>query len=167
MYVNQLDKRYLYSSYGYYGYGYNSRWSSWGRWVLLGVILVAGVFCLFICMCFARRRRRAGAKPMYGTGWMAPGGNANQTYPMTGNYNNNQPGGYNQGGYNQGGYNQQQQYGNYQAPPTYGQPQTQQYTGSTFNPNDGYYGQPQQPQNTYNREAGDFAPPTGPPPAKN
>lgn len=80
-------------------------------------------------------------------------------------------GGYNQGGYNQG-WNQQQGYnqGAYQSAPAYGQQQQPQYTGTTFNPNDGYYGSqqyPQQPANTYQREAGgDFSPPPGPPPGK-
>ena len=82
-------------------------------------------------------------------------------------------GGYNQGAYPQGGYNQgwnQQGYnqGAYQSPPAYGQ--QPQYTGTTFNPNDGYYGNqqyPQQPPNTYQRDVGgDFSPPPGPPPGK-
>lgn len=87
---------------------------------------------------------------MYGTGWMAPKPNA-QGYNNTNNYN--QP---------QGGY---------QAPPMYGNQQQQQpqYTGTTFNPNDGYYGQQnsgvQPPQGTYQRNDV-YSPPVGPPPGK-
>lgn len=101
-----------------------------------------------------RRQRRTGATPAYGTSWM---------------------------GWGQG---QQQQYNNPQnygaPPPQYSQqPQQEpQYTGGTYNSNQGYYGQNtgtynndvpvQQPQNSYYppREVNDYAAPEGPPPAK-
>ncbi|OTA96920.1 hypothetical protein M434DRAFT_392358 [Hypoxylon sp. CO27-5] len=61
-------------------------------------------------------------------------------------------------------------YGN-APPPAYGQsyPMQNQYTGTTFSPNDGYYGQHeglvQPPKNVYNNNnKNDYAPPEGPPP---
>lgn len=50
-----LDKRYTSYSYcpsGWYyrnGYCYRSAWSSWGRWVLVGVLIVAALVFLFLC----------------------------------------------------------------------------------------------------------------------
>ncbi|EGX93933.1 hypothetical protein CCM_02204 [Cordyceps militaris CM01] len=174
--TNLLDPRLIGSrcpsGYSYRnGYCYRNSWYSWGRWVLVGVLIFFALVFLFLCSCCARRRSRKGSKPMYGTGWMGGnkwGGNNNnnaqntypqQTYPQQ-DYNQNQ------GGYN---YNQQQQ--GYQAPPNYGNNSQQpQNTGTTMNPNDGYYGNqqyggPQQPQNTY-QPAGGYAPPPGPPPTK-
>jgi hypothetical protein len=111
------------------------------------------------CSCInSRRRRKRGLKPMYGTGWMA---NNQQGYQ-------NNPHGYSNGYQN--------------APPAYGAPQGQsypmqnQYTGNTFNANDGYYGQHegiQQPKDAHttangnNAATGDYAPPPGPPPPGN
>ncbi|OAA78193.1 Chitin synthesis regulation, Congo red resistance, RCR protein [Akanthomyces lecanii RCEF 1005] len=150
------------------GYCYRNSWYSWGRWVLVGVLIFFALVFLFLCTCCARRRSRKGAKPMYGTGWMGNkwGGNNNnnnqntynqsypqQTYPQQGAYDYNQP-----------------QPGGYQAPPNYGNSQQPQNTGTTFNPNEGYYGNqqygaPQHPPNTYQPEGG-YAPPPGPPPGK-
>lgn len=109
-----------------------------------------------------RRRRKAGSKPYYGTGWTykLPGGGGQQYNPQ---------------------YNQQQ---GYQAPQTYGN-QNQGYNQSV--PQGGYYGgnnttgggaaasyfggqrndpEMQSPQNVYNNGSG-YAPPAGPPPGKN
>ena len=152
--------------YGYRRYGNTcvrrSNWYYWGRWVVVGIILIFLLLTLVCCMITARRRRRRGQAPYYGTGWMANGKQWGQNDPN--NYNNYNMNGYNNGGYNQGNYNQ----GNYNPPPAYGTQQQQpQYTGSTFNPNDGYYGQQtgvQSPPNAYQREA--YPPPAGPPPGK-
>lgn len=137
--------------------------------------------------CLARRRRRRGAQPLYGTGWMAPGGKTGGQGAEMNNYQSGyNPQGYNpqgydqQGVYNQG-YDQQQQqqqpHGGFtNPPPAYGQQQQHpQYTGTTFNPNDGYYGgdqsqQQQQygvqpPQNAYQRDM-QYNAPVGPPPGK-
>ncbi|KAK2679444.1 Chitin synthesis regulation, Congo red resistance, RCR protein [Fusarium oxysporum f. sp. vasinfectum] len=134
-----------------YGWNWNGRqcvrnnWSYWGRWV------------------FSRRRKRRGVKPVYGTGWMAA--------KPWGNNNNHQMYNYgNQGGYNQGYQQNNGGYGAPPPPPAYGQQQQPQYTGTTFNTNDGYYGQGQysgvqQPQGTYQRD-GAYSPPAGPPPGK-
>lgn len=174
--LHQLEARYC-RGYGYSRYC-TSSFHSWGRWVVVGIVIFAALCFILFCTCCARRRRKKGHKPMYGTGWMAPQGgkwgvgNQNNATQM-----NTYGQGYNQGGYNQGGYNQgwnQQQpgynAGAYQQPPAYGQQQQPQYTGTTFNPNDGYYGNqggyPQQPGNTYQRDAGAFEPPPGPPPGK-
>lgn len=155
-----LDRRATCYSYSYGYYRCNNRWYDWGRWIVLAGVIIVVLLILMSCACTARRRRRRGAQPMYGTGWMAPGGKHNEQHQM-----NN----YQQGDYNQG-YTQQQQGGYYNAPPAYGQ--QPQNTGTTFNPNDGYYGQQQQqqygvqqPQNTYQRDA-NYAPPAGPPPGK-
>lgn len=171
------------------GYCYRNSWSSWGRWVLVGVLIFFALVFLFLCTyvaaphtaptlhffrkltrffcsCCARRRSRKGSKPMYGTGWMGNkwGGN-NQNNQNT--YNQ----GYPQQTYpQQGNYDYNQQQGGYQAPPNYSNSQQPQNTGTTFNANDGYYGNqqygaPQQPQNTYQPQGG-YAPPPGPPPGK-
>ncbi|UNI14595.1 hypothetical protein JDV02_001210 [Purpureocillium takamizusanense] len=164
----ELAKRYYCNGYGYC---YNSRWYDWGRWVVVGAIIFFCLLILLSCTCVARRRRRRGAQPMYGTGWMAPAGKYGQNGHEMNNYQTgyNQQQGYDQQ-YQQQGWNQQP--GGYaNPPPAYGQ-QHPQYTGTTFNPNDGYYGQQQgqqygvqQPPNTYQRE-GNFSPPPGPPPGK-
>ncbi|KAG7420081.1 chitin synthesis regulation, resistance to congo red-domain-containing protein [Fusarium sp. MPI-SDFR-AT-0072] len=152
-----------------YGWNWNGRrcvrnnWSYWGRWVLAGIVIFFFVLFLFCCL-FSRRRKRRGVKPVYGTGWMAakPWGNNNNNHQMY-NYGN-------QGGYNQGYQQNNGGYGAPPPPPGYGQQQQPQYTGTTFNTNDGYYGQGQysgvqQPQGTYQRE-GAYSPPAGPPPGK-
>ncbi|KAG5753123.1 hypothetical protein H9Q72_002909 [Fusarium xylarioides] len=152
-----------------YGRTWNGRacvrnnWSYWGRWVLAGIIVFFFVLLLSCCL-FSRRRKRRGVKPVYGTGWMAakPWGNNNNNHQMY-NYGN-------QGGYNQGYQQNNGGYGAPPPPPAYGQQQQPQYTGTTFNTNDGYYGQGQysgvqQPQGTYQRE-GAYSPPAGPPPGK-
>jgi len=152
-----------------YGWNWNGRrcvrnnWSYWGRWVLAGIVIIFFVLFLFCCL-FSRRRKRRGVKPVYGTGWMAakPWGNNNNNHQMY-NYGN-------QGGYNQGYQQNNGGYGAPPPPPAYGQQQQPQYTGTTFNTNDGYYGQGQysgvqQPQGTYQRE-GAYSPPAGPPPGK-
>lgn len=102
--------------------------------------------------CFnARRRRRQGLPPRYGTGWTtAKWGNQQSYY-------NNQP------------YN-----GGAPAPPYSPPAQNYQYTGHTFNSNDGYYGQQsgvelQPPKNTYAGQPGGepvYEAPQGPPPGK-
>ncbi|KAF2659489.1 hypothetical protein K491DRAFT_712522 [Lophiostoma macrostomum CBS 122681] len=124
----------------------NSVWSDWVRWVVL-VVVVLFFFGLFIvCSCItARRRRRAGRQPFYGTGWAArPGANNAQPY-----YNNNQ-------------YSAP-------APPYSAQPQQNSHYGA----NQGYYGQQQngvelqQPQPAYTHGGENvYQPPAGPPPGK-
>ncbi|TQV99827.1 aldehyde dehydrogenase [Cordyceps javanica] len=175
--TNMLDARYIGSRCpsGWYfrnGYCYRSGWYSWGRWVLVGVLIFFALVFLFLCSCCARRRARKGAKPFMGTGWMAGnkwGGNNNQNNQNTYNQGYAQQS-YPQQGYPQQGYDYNQQQQGYQAPPNYGNAQQPQNTGTTFNPNDGYYGNqqyggPQHPPNTYQPEGG-YAPPPGPPPTK-
>ncbi|KAH8884517.1 hypothetical protein GQ53DRAFT_396230 [Thozetella sp. PMI_491] len=148
----ELAKRYTYyCPSGYYASGshcYPSAWYGWGRWVLAGVVVVVFIICLASLACInSRRRRRQGLAPRYGTGWMAPA-------PK---YENN-PNGYN----------------NYAPPPPQysQQPMGGQYTGTTFNPADGYYGGTTNhmppPQNTYQRGTGGdaYEAPAGPPPPK-
>ncbi|KAK2072660.1 hypothetical protein P8C59_006998 [Phyllachora maydis] len=146
---------------GYYysnGYCYTS-WGGWGRWVFLAILVVSFILAFFLLACIrARRRRQAGLAPSYGTGWLAPG---------------------NKYGYGQNNANQGPAQTYQPPPPQYSaQPANAQYTGTTFNPNDGYYGnaqyggqqegiQLQQPPNSYQREAQNvYEPPAGPPPAK-
>ncbi len=134
--------------------------------MFVGVVIVVVIALVLSLGCInARRRRRRGLSPRYGTGWM--GGK----YSYNANPNN---GGYNPGGYNPGGAAA--------APPQYSQnpqnnPQNPQYTGNTFNSNEGYYGQQhdgiqlQQPNSTYYPRGGvdnndGYTPPPGPPPSK-
>ncbi|KAG9246821.1 chitin synthesis regulation, resistance to congo red-domain-containing protein [Calycina marina] len=161
-----LSKRYTYCQ-DQFGDIYScngSAWDSWGRWVALVLIIVVVLFFAFLCSCTnARRRRRNGMAPMYGTGWI-PAGNK---YQRNGNYGGAAP-----------------PYGGAPAPPYTGPSNIpNQNTGTTFNSNDGYYGghnqspyaQPQQeyelqpPQNTYHSPRGEdpvYQPPPGAPPAK-
>ncbi|KAL8419860.1 hypothetical protein RB594_002859 [Gaeumannomyces avenae] len=153
----QLAKRYYYYCPAGYIYNYSSgdceynAWAYWGRWVLTGVVILGiGALLMMLGCISARRRRRQGMPPMYGTGWMG------------GKYQGPPPA--------QNGY--------YPPPPQYSaQPMPGQYTGTTFNPNDGYYGGQTQgvqpPPNAYvpphgdsPAAGGDPQPPAGPPPGK-
>lgn len=149
--LRQYAPRYYCNSYGHC---YDDNWGNWGRWVFLGAVVIFVVLIALALSCVnARRRRRAGLNPRYGTGWTAGKTPVGHAAPQ---YNN----------YNQGGgappYNA--------PPPVYGQ-----NTGNTFNSNDGYYGQQtgvelQQPQQVHQQPAyQEYAPPAGPPPphAKN
>jgi hypothetical protein len=148
--LEALTKR----QFGYNNYYYDSPWNSWGRWVALVAVILFVIIVLFTLSCInSRRRRRMGLPPRYGTGWLAGktpyGHNAPQYY-------NNGP----------------QTYG---APaPPYSPPVENQYTGQTFNSNEGYYGQQngielQQPQHAYAPQRGGdpvYDAPQGPPPKK-
>lgn len=68
-----------YDSFGRYRC-YSSGWSNWGRWIIVGVIILF-FFLFLLCVCLTtRRRRRRGARPFYGTGWMAQGVQPQQGY---------------------------------------------------------------------------------------
>lgn len=105
-----------------------------------------------LCSCItARRRRKAGRQPFYGTGWAARPGN-NNAQPYYGNNNN-----------------ATNNYGAQQPAPPYTAPNSNAgyYGGGQ---NQGYYGQQngvelQSPQPTYGGN-GQYAPPPGPPPGK-
>ena len=136
-----------------YGRSYrcNSSWNSWGRWVALGVILVGALVFFFLCSCIsARRRRKRGHQPFYGTGWAGrvPVGHGQAQYNP--NYQTQQP-----------QYNQNQ---NYQQPP----PNYNQTSGGAAQ---SYFGgqrqdvEMQPPQNSYGGNHVYNAPP-GPPPGK-
>jgi hypothetical protein len=99
----------------YDAYGYrrcrSSTWGNWGRWLALGLIVAVAVL-FFVCACItSRRRRKRGARPFYGTGWMAPA-------PNQGGYGG-QPGQYNNQAYYTG---PGQEMGNYGANTGVGQP---------------------------------------------
>lgn len=66
MYMNRCTQ----DEYGnLYGDCY-SAWDSWIRWVVLGVIIALFLLLFMSCSCLsARRRRRQGLQPRYGTGW--------------------------------------------------------------------------------------------------
>ncbi|KAI1455667.1 chitin synthesis regulation, resistance to congo red-domain-containing protein [Annulohypoxylon moriforme] len=155
-FIDQVDAQLAKRQYCNNGYYYDrwgncySAWSWYGRWIFAAVVIVLILAIFFIWACVnSRRRRRQGLQPMYGTGWMAG----------------------NQGGQN-AYYNNPQGYNTHQPPPAYGQayPMDNQYTGTTFNRDDGYYGQHegvvQPPKNVYNNGGAktDYAPPEGPPP---
>ncbi|PHH66859.1 hypothetical protein CDD82_1517 [Ophiocordyceps australis] len=158
---NSLEARYTWECRN----GYcrrRSSWYDWGRWIVLGIIVLLALVIFMSCACIARRRRRRGAPPVYGTGWMAPAGKPSGPAPS--NYGP-PPQDYHQG-FNQGAY------GVASPPPAYGPQQQPQYTGTTFNANDGYYaaqqpqyGGVQPPHNAYQPDTA-YAPPPGPPPGK-
>ncbi|KAF2711603.1 hypothetical protein K504DRAFT_475400 [Pleomassaria siparia CBS 279.74] len=143
-------------SCGYDRYGNyvcrNSAWNNWIRYVVIAIV-VLGIFLLFLfCSCLtARRRRKAGRQPFYGTGWASRPGQGGVQQNVQPYYNNQH---------------------NAPAPPYSQQPNQPQYAA-----NAGYYGQQpyaqqngvelQQPQPTYGRGGDDvYAPPAGPPPGK-
>lgn len=152
---------------------YRSSWYNWGRWVVLAIAVGLFLIVLLSCLSVARRRRRRGVRPMYGTGWMAPQSG------KWGNTNQHQMNDYNQNYSNyqayppqNNGFQPQEAYGGYPAPPpppAYGQHQQPQYTGTTFNTSDGYYATGaagvQPPQGVYQRDEV-YGPPQGPPPGK-
>jgi len=118
----------------------NSSWYNWGRWVLLGAVILGAFLLFFVFSCLtARRRRQQGARPYYGTGWAAaPFGHGPAQYNP--NYQSQPP---------------PQAYG---SPPAYPQ-------GGYYGQNQGYFGGQQtgtelrEPANTYQA-------PSGPPPPK-
>ncbi|KAL2012069.1 hypothetical protein VTN00DRAFT_4787 [Thermoascus crustaceus] len=120
-------------------------WSDWGRWVALAVIVGAAFLIFFLLACYnARRRRRSGLRPYYGTAWIS----GPQGPPPEGQ---------------QGYY--------YQPPPQYTpNPPSYGYYGGP--PNQGYFGgqQPgielQPPPNVHRAGEPVYSPPPGPPPAK-
>lgn len=130
-----------------------SAWDNWVRWLVMGLIILGFFLLFFICSCLtARRRRKAGRQPFYGTGWLARNqGNDPTQQPY---YSNNQ-------------YNQP-------APP-YSPPAQTTHNNSYYGNNQGYYGTPygqqqqgvelQSPQPTYGGDQ-HYAPPPGPPPNK-
>ncbi|KAK9376421.1 uncharacterized protein V1513DRAFT_440271 [Lipomyces chichibuensis] len=151
-----LDKRQYY--YGCSYYGTCSGWYYWGRWILLGVIIVAGLllFWLFICM-RNRRRSKAGLPPAYGTHWMGYGGGYNghnvPTAPVQ--PQNTGPGAYYAGTYPQQGSAAPPAYtynANYQQQPGVTQP-GYPTSGPNFDRSGEAY------------EMHDYPPPTSPPPA--
>jgi len=159
---NRCPSGYSYSN----GYCYrNSGWYFWGRWLFAGIAVafIVGVFLLYCCV-NSRRRRKRGLAPRYGTGWMAPA---------------NKYGQQNAGGYVPPPPQYTPQYGQATQMNNYPQqPQQPQYTGQTFNSNEGYYGNNNNnhqegvapPPQAYTRGVGGenvYEPPAGPPPGKN
>lgn len=82
------------------GYG-RSRWTGWGRWVLLGVLVAVVLVIVLSCVCFRKRRgrfprfRKPKNKNSTHMAYQAPTNYNHQNYAPT-PYNENQ--GYN-GGY--------------------------------------------------------------------
>ncbi|KAH8905403.1 hypothetical protein BR93DRAFT_939381 [Coniochaeta sp. PMI_546] len=161
--LNGLVARYVGScpSGTYYSNGYcyrNSGWYFWGRWLFAGIVIAFVIGAIVLLGCInSRRRRRQGLAPRYGTGWMAP---APKYSPNSGGYVPPPP---------QYTSTPMQNY------PPPGQQQQPQYTGQTFNSNDGYYGGHNEgvapPPNTYYPQRGVggenvYEPPAGPPPGK-
>ncbi|KAG9947573.1 hypothetical protein KCU85_g5703, partial [Aureobasidium melanogenum] len=142
MYTNaHLKPRQYYGYYDCYGNNCDSAWNRWGRWVLLACIIVAFFILFFLFSCLsARRRRKHGYNPYFGTGWTVRHGtptynqNVQPQYETTSTpyYNNsNNP------------------------PPAYSPaPNTTNYGNNI---------ELQQPQAAY---AGNYAPPKDPPPGR-
>ena len=114
------------------------------------------------CRCISqRRRRKAGTKPYYGTGWTykLPGGGNGQQYNPQYNQQQTTLPQYNQNSAPAGGY--------------YAQDQNQGYNANQggYGANQSYFGgqrgdaEMQAPQNAYGNNSG-YAPPAGPPPSK-
>lgn len=153
------------------GYYYNngrcssSNWNYWGRWVLAAVVIVFFIIVFFFWSCLGnRRRRRRGVQPIYGTGWMTPG-----QQPQYGN------GWFGHGQQAKNNVPPQQPLQQQPPPPQYTpRPMDSQYTGQTYDTNEGYYGHHnndiplQQPTSAYYPRGGDnvYEPPAGPPPTK-
>jgi len=132
---------------------YNTGWSNWGRWIVVGVIIL--IFLLFVsCACITSRRRRSrGNAPIRGTGWMSTGPLAPPPYQPPPQYSNQAP-------QNEGAYAPPTQ-----PKPTYGGQQNypepqQNYGGGQPNYGGGHqnYGGGQE-----NYEMG-YQAPSGPPP---
>jgi len=122
-----LVKRFFGSTFNNCSFGNcNSAWNNWGRWVLLGCLVLFALLIFVGLTCFRNRRRvRAGQAPTRYTGWFTPGVNPPPAYPngATAQQQQYQPSGLGaqqQGYYGapQQQYTGQQQYGGYQyAPP--------------------------------------------------
>lgn len=162
-----------YDSYRRRYYTCNRAWSTWGRWVLFSIIVVGFILFFFLFSCLsARRRRKRGLQPFYGTGWVGntPAGHGAANYnPQYQGQNQAQP----QPQYNYASQQSPVQDGGYQnqTQGTYGS--NQGYFGGQQTGTAGYYGgqqtgaaELQQPPHVY--RAGDpvYAPPAGPPPGK-
>ncbi|KAK9325323.1 hypothetical protein V1517DRAFT_350631 [Lipomyces orientalis] len=157
-----LESRSALDTRQYYGCQYYGTCSGWGRWILLGVIIVIVLllFWLFVCM-RNRRRSKAGLPPAYGTQWMGYGSGWRNQSQLPVQPQTTGPGAYYAGAYPQQGttappaytYNQ-----NYQQQPPPAQPDTMQQ---------GYYNSPYQQRSGDAYEMQDYPPPTSPPPALN
>lgn len=143
-------------------YDGTSPWYNYGRWIVLGAIVIGAflIFVIFSCIT-SRRRRRLGHSPYRGTGWAAgatPAGHAPAQYT--------------------GAPPQPYFASNNQAPPVYSPPVSNQgYYNQGHEQNQGYFGgqqqgvELQQPESAHAPQRGgepvyDFAPPVGPPPGK-
>ncbi|KAK9473582.1 protein RCR2 [Dipodascopsis tothii] len=149
-------------------YGNCSGWYYWGRWVLLGAVVLVALVCMWLFV-FAKNRRRAkaGLPPAYGTQWLAGTGrwhNGTHQAPPA----QNQP-------YYAGAYQQDGTYygpdGAHAPPPAYSAPpqqsQNNMQTGGTY-----YYADQRGAHSPGADEHGPevatgnhYAPPPGPPPA--
>ncbi|KUI62070.1 Protein RCR2 [Cytospora mali] len=148
-------------------YSNTSSWNYWGRWVLAAIVIVFFISLFFCWSCLSnRRRRRRGAQPRYGTGWMMPGGPQSQQPQYGGGWFGHHKG---------ANSNNPDPHPQPPPPPQYTPaPMDNQYTGQTFNSNEGYYGHHnndiplQQPTSSYQPRGGApvYEPPAGPPPAK-
>ena len=87
---------------------HSSAWYDWGRWVLVGAIVLIVVVAALTSAFTARSRQRRGLTPWYGTGWMAGGtgyDNAKMDHAEMGYQNGGPP------AHPNGGYYGNQQYG--------------------------------------------------------
>lgn len=143
--TNRVNQRCDYSSGINCPYTF-SNWDNWVRWVVLAAIIVLFLLAFIACSCVtARRRRRMGRSPFYGTGWAA----GNQQYGNAQPYYNNNT--------------------NQYAPPP-----PPEYSPNVPNGHQQYYGQQngvelQPPAPAYGpsrSEPWDYQPPSGPPPKK-
>ncbi|KAK9370402.1 hypothetical protein V1509DRAFT_346701 [Lipomyces kononenkoae] len=138
--------------YGCSYYGTCSGWYYWGRWIFLGIILLAGFFLFWLLICVRNRRRsKAGLPPAYGTHWMGYGNGYNGQARPAAPAEQQQPQSTGPGAYYAGTYPQQ----GYAAPPAYSYNENyQQRPGGT-----------EQANRDQAYEMHNYQPPTSPPPA--
>jgi len=143
---NNNGNNVCYNSYGQ-AYYCQSGWYSWGRWVVLGIIVFVAFLIFFLTSCLsARRRRKLGNRPYYGTGWTGA------------------PFGHGAARYNPNYQSQQAPPQEYDTAPTY-------QSGGYYGQNQGYFGGQQtgtelrEPETAYTNGGDDvYQPPNGPPP---
>ncbi|KAK9455641.1 chitin synthesis regulation, resistance to congo red-domain-containing protein [Dipodascopsis uninucleata] len=158
-----LKRQIYYGGNNCYPYGCNSTWYRWGRWLLLGIVVLFAFVFFYLFVCTRNRRLSKQRKqPIYGTAWMGQGGGY---YPPP-------PGPPPQQAQHTGTtpyYGQYNGQGNASVPPPYspspgpyGGAQNQQQTGTYYYGQNGQVGGSNMNEESYEMQ---YRPPTSPPAA--